>query len=54
MRVEPAMHRRRSTGTFDARDFVRTGLAITLAATALLVVFALTYWSWMGYMTKAV
>jgi anion transporter len=39
------------TGTFDARDFVRTGLVITLAATALLVVFALTYWPWMGYMT---
>ncbi len=42
------------TDTFDARDFVRTGLVITLAAMALLVVFALTYWPWMGYMTKAV
>ncbi|MCY7318788.1 MAG: anion permease [Ramlibacter sp.] len=41
------------TGTFDARDFIRTGLAITLAATVLLVIFALTYWPWMGYMTKA-
>lgn len=40
------------TGTFDARDFVRTGLVITLAATVLLVIFALTYWPWMGYMTK--
>ena len=40
------------TGTFDARDFVRTGLVITLAAMALLVIFALTYWPWMGYMTK--
>jgi len=40
------------TDTFDARDFVRTGLAITLAATVLLVIFALTYWPWMGYMTK--
>lgn len=39
------------TGTFDARDFIRTGLGITLAATALLAVFALTYWPWMGYMT---
>ena len=42
------------TDTFDAKDFVRTGLVITLAATVLLVIFALTYWPWMGYMTKAV
>ncbi|CAN5578223.1 DASS family sodium-coupled anion symporter [soil metagenome] len=41
------------TDTFDARDFVRTGLVITLAAMMLLVVFALTYWPWMGYMTVA-
>ena len=40
------------TGTFDARDFVRTGLVITLAATVLLVIFAMTYWPWMGYVTK--
>jgi anion transporter len=39
------------TDTFVARDFIRTGLAITLAAVVLLVVFALTYWPWMGYMT---
>ena len=37
------------TGTFDARDFVRTGFMITLAAFALLVIFSLTYWPWMGY-----
>jgi len=41
------------TDTFDARDFVRTGLVVTVAAMALLVVFALTYWPWMGYMTVA-
>jgi anion transporter len=40
------------TGTFTSRDFVRTGLVITVVATLLLVVFALTYWSWMGYLTK--
>jgi anion transporter len=40
------------TDTFEARDFVRTGLVITLAACVLLVVFALTYWPWMGYMMK--
>ncbi|HWP10513.1 MAG TPA: anion permease [Ramlibacter sp.] len=32
---------------------VRTGLVITMAAGTLLVVFALTYWPWMGYMMKA-
>jgi anion transporter len=41
------------TDTFDARDFIRTGLIITLAAAALLVIFSLTYWPWMGYMTNA-
>ncbi|MBC5782434.1 DASS family sodium-coupled anion symporter [Ramlibacter sp. USB13] len=39
------------TDTFAARDFVRTGVVITAAALVLLVVFALTYWPWMGYMT---
>ncbi len=42
------------TDTFDAKDFIRTGLVITAAAMALLVIFALTYWPWMGYMTKVV
>jgi anion transporter len=41
------------TDTFDARDFVRTGLVITLVAMALLVLFSLTYWPWMGYMTNS-
>lgn len=40
------------TDTFEARDFVRTGLAITAVATVLLLVFALTYWPWMGYMAS--
>jgi anion transporter len=39
------------TDTFEARDFVRTGLVITAAASVLLLVFGLTYWPWMGYMT---
>jgi len=42
------------TDTFDTRDFIRTGLVITLVAIVVLVIFALTYWPWMGYMTKAV
>ena len=39
------------TDTFEARDFIRTGLVITVIAAALLVIFSLTYWPWMGYMT---
>lgn len=31
---------------------MRTGLVITLAASALLVIFSLTYWRWMGYLTN--
>ncbi|MBC8119607.1 MAG: DASS family sodium-coupled anion symporter, partial [Burkholderiaceae bacterium] len=41
------------TDTFDAKDFIRTGLVMTLVATVLLVIFSLTYWPWMGYMTQA-
>lgn len=41
------------TDTFAARDFVRTGFVLTLAAMALLVLFSLTYWPWMGYMVVA-
>lgn len=40
------------TDTFDAHDFIRTGLVITVAAVLLLVVFSLTYWPWMGYLTR--
>ena len=40
------------TDTFEARDFVRTGIVITLAAVVLLVVFALTYWPWLGLMVN--
>ncbi len=39
------------TDTFDIKDYVRTGIVLTLAATVLLVIFALTYWPMMGYMT---
>ena len=38
------------TDTFDAHDFVRTGIVITLTGMILLVVFALTYWPWLGLM----
>ena len=41
------------TDTLDAKDFVCTGLLMTLAATVLLVMFALTYWPWMDYVRNA-
>jgi anion transporter len=38
------------TETFAARDFIRTGLVLTVAAYALTLVFGATYWRWLGYM----
>jgi sodium-dependent dicarboxylate transporter 2/3/5 len=37
------------TETFDARDFVRTGLVLTLIAFALVMLLGATYWRWLGY-----
>jgi anion transporter len=37
------------TETFEARDFVRTGLVITAVALVLVVVLGATYWHWLGY-----
>jgi anion transporter len=37
------------TDTFTVRDFVRTGLALTVIAYALVLLFGATYWSWLGY-----
>jgi sodium-dependent dicarboxylate transporter 2/3/5 len=37
------------TGTFAGRDFVRTGIAITVLAYLLTLVFGATYWRWLGY-----
>jgi len=39
------------TDTFTIKQYVRTGFVITIAACVLLVIFALTYWPMMGYMT---
>jgi solute carrier family 13 (sodium-dependent dicarboxylate transporter), member 2/3/5 len=38
-----------ATGTFAARDFVRTGVAITILAYLLTLAFGATYWRWLGY-----
>src|SRR3974390_703037 len=37
------------TQTFEVRDFVRTGLVITVLAYALTLAFGATYWRWLGY-----
>jgi sodium-dependent dicarboxylate transporter 2/3/5 len=37
------------TETFEARDFVRTGLVLTVLAFALVMLLAATYWRWLGY-----
>lgn len=37
------------TETFEARDFVRTGLVLTAAAFALVMLLGATYWRWLGY-----
>lgn len=38
------------TDTFTARDFVRTGLVLTVIAFALVMVLGATYWRWLGYL----
>jgi di/tricarboxylate transporter len=37
------------TETFEVRDFVRVGIALTVIAYAMLLLFAATYWRWLGY-----
>ena len=37
------------TDTFTARDFIRTGLVLTVLAYLLTLVFGATYWRWLGY-----
>ncbi len=37
------------TDTFSARDFIRTGLVLTVLAYLLTLAFGATYWRWLGY-----
>lgn len=37
------------TGTFTARQFAKVGLLVTLIGYLLMLVFAATYWSWLGW-----
>ncbi|VVE35301.1 Citrate carrier [Pandoraea horticolens] len=38
------------TGTFTAKQFARVGIVITLVGYALLLLFAATYWRWLGWL----
>jgi sodium-dependent dicarboxylate transporter 2/3/5 len=38
-----------ATQTFTARDFIRVGVVLTIIAYAMLLLFATTYWHWLGY-----
>jgi len=40
------------TDTFTVKDFVRTGLVLTVIAYALVLLLGVTYWPWMGYMAR--
>lgn len=37
------------TDTFTARDFVRTGLVLTVVGYVLVLLLGATYWTWLGY-----
>lgn len=39
------------TDTFDARDFTRTGIVITIVALLLFMLMSVTWWRWLGYVT---
>ena len=36
------------TDTFEVRDFIRTGVPLTVIAYLLILVFSATYWKWLG------
>jgi anion transporter len=36
------------TDTFEVKDFVRTGIPLTIAAFALVLILGATYWKWLG------
>jgi len=36
------------TDTFEVRDFIRTGIPLTIAAYVLILILSATYWKWLG------
>lgn len=39
------------TETFSAKDFIRTGLVLTIIGYVLMLIFGATYWQWLGMLT---
>jgi len=37
------------TDTFEVKDFIKTGIPLTIIAYLLILVFGATYWKWLGY-----
>ena len=36
------------TGTFTVKDFLKTGVPLTIVGYILIVIFSMTYWNWLG------
>ncbi len=39
-----------STETFEVKDFIKTGIPLTIIAYILILLLGATYWSWLGYL----
>jgi di/tricarboxylate transporter len=39
-----------STETFEVRDFIKTGIPLTVIAYLLILLMGATYWTWLGYL----
>ena len=37
------------TDTFEVKDFVRTGIPLTIVAYVLILLMSSTYWTWLGH-----
>jgi di/tricarboxylate transporter len=38
-----------STETFEVKDFIRTGIPLTICAFLVILLLGATYWTWLGY-----
>ena len=38
-----------STETFEVKDFIRTGIPLTIIAYLVILFLGATYWKWLGY-----
>lgn len=37
-----------ATDTFEVKDFIRTGIPLTIAAYLVILLLSATYWKWLG------